>query len=86
MGVMGNRNPAVIGMMAIDPKAEKGNTVYSLDHKRNWEEKVRYLGPETIDPALRELVGVEALNVFRILELKDIARVDFRQDISGAPR
>ncbi|HQO84032.1 MAG TPA: D-alanine--D-alanine ligase, partial [Synergistales bacterium] len=68
------------------PKAEKGNTVYSLDHKRNWEEMVRYLGPETIDPALRELVGAESLKVFRILELKDIARVDLRLDISGAPK
>lgn len=86
VGLMGNRNPAVIGMMVIDPKAEKGNTVYSLDHKRNWEEMVRYLGPETIDPALRELVGAESLKVFRILELKDIARVDLRLDISGAPK
>ncbi len=86
VGVMGNRNPAVIGMMAIDPKAEKGRAVYSLDHKRNWEEKVRYLGPESIDAEVRSKVGREALKVFRVLELKDIARVDFRLDREGVPK
>ena len=86
VGIMGNRNPAVIGMMAIDPKAVKGKTVYSLDHKRDWKEKVRYLGPETIDPRLRKAVGSEALKVFRILELKDVARVDFRLDVEGVPK
>ncbi len=86
VGIMGNRKPVVIGMMAIDPKAEKGRAVYSLDHKRNWEKKVRYLGPETIQPEVRSTVSMEALKVFRILELKDIARVDFRLDREGVPK
>jgi D-alanine-D-alanine ligase len=86
VGVMGNRNPGVIGMMAVDLKAEKGKAVYSLEHKRDWKEKVRYLGPETIDLPTREVVESEALKVFRILELRDVARVDFRLDNDGVPK
>jgi D-alanine-D-alanine ligase len=86
VGVMGNRTPASIGMMAIDAKAMGSRSVYSLDHKRNWEEMVRYLGPETIDPGLRAVLSEEAVKVFRILELKDIARVDFRLDRAGVPK
>jgi len=86
VGVMGNRNPAVVGMMAIDAKAVGSSAVYSLEHKRNWEEMVRYLGPETIDPDIRAAVSEEAVKAFRILELKDIARVDFRLDRNGIPK
>ncbi len=86
VGVMGNRNPAAVGMMVIDAKAIGSSAVYSLDHKRNWEEMVRYLGPETIDPDLRSVLSAEAVKVFRILELKDIARVDFRLDKNGVPK
>ena len=86
VGVMGNRNPVVIGMMSIDLKTEKGKAVYSLEHKRDWEEKVHYLGPESIDPHTREEVESEALKVFRVLELRDVARVDFRLDNAGVPK
>lgn len=86
VGVMGNRTPASIGMMAIDAKAVGSRAVYSIDHKRNWEELVRYLGPETIDPDLRALLSEDAVKAFRILELKDVARVDFRLDKAGVPK
>ncbi|MDO9509128.1 MAG: ATP-grasp domain-containing protein [Thermovirgaceae bacterium] len=86
VGVMGNRNPVAVGMMAIDAKAIGSSVVYSLDHKRNWEEMVRYLGPETIGPDIRAALSVEAVKIFRILELRDIARVDFRLDRNGVPK
>jgi len=37
VGLVGNRVPRVIGMMAIDPVAVNGRKLYSIEHKRNWE-------------------------------------------------
>lgn len=86
VGVMGNKNPAAIGMMLVQAEAAGSSAVYSIDHKRNWEERVRYLGPESIEPELRAILAAEAVKVFRVLELRDIARVDFRLDGTGIPK
>ena len=86
VGVMGNKNPVAIGMMMIQAEARGESAVYSIDHKRNWEERVRYLGPESMEPELRARLAADAVEVFRVLELRDIARVDFRLDGNGVPK
>ncbi|MGI6783986.1 MAG: D-alanine--D-alanine ligase family protein [Aminivibrio sp.] len=86
VGVTGNGHPSVAGMMRISPVKAGEVFLYSLEEKRNYLEKIRYDGPETIPPALRDQLGRLALAAFRILELRDMARLDFRLDGDGIPR
>lgn len=86
VGVLGNENPTVAGMMKISPAIPREEFLYSLEEKRGYLERIRYEGPETIPLPLREQVGRIAAAAFRGLELRDMARVDFRLDEDGAPR
>ncbi|MEA4877829.1 MAG: ATP-grasp domain-containing protein [Aminobacterium sp.] len=85
-GVAGNSNPECIGMMTISPVNKTKTFLYSLEEKRNYLERIRYNGPETISANLRQKVAKLAVEAFKALELRDIARIDFRLDESGEPR
>ncbi len=87
VGVFGNEEPWVGGMMRIAPAAkEKGDFLYSLEHKREWKTRVRYEGPDTIPADVREKAESCALMAFQALELRDVSRIDLRLDESGNPR
>ncbi len=86
VGIVGNGRPAVVGMMRIVPVEQREEFLYSLEEKRNYLERIRYEGPESIPPSLRDQVGRFALKAFQSLELRDMARVDFRLDSDGTPR
>jgi D-alanine-D-alanine ligase len=87
VGVLGNDPPRVAGMMEIVPKTVPcSEFVYSLEVKRDWENRVSYRVP----PALPEATLVEiercALGIYRALGCRDFSRIDFRLDAEGTPQ
>lgn len=87
VGVLGNRPPQVIGLMAVNPEpTDDGHSFYTLEHKRNWKQKVRYAPPEALSEEIRLSVSRDAVRCFQFLELKDIARIDFKLDRWGVPK
>lgn len=86
VGILGNEKPRLAGMMRISPRIPRDEFLYSLEEKRNYIERIRYEGPETILPALRHSLETSALAAFSALELRDMARIDFRLDAHGVGR
>ncbi|WP_286979029.1 D-alanine--D-alanine ligase family protein [Aminobacterium sp. UBA5514] len=84
-GVAGNIKPECIGMMSITPKEETAMFLYSLEEKRNYIERIQYNGPDTLGPMLRKDIAKLAVRAFEALELRDIARIDFRLDEKDQP-
>ena len=79
VGVLGNENPSVLGVMQIEIKGSPpGESVYSLEIKREWEEKVQYHCPPLIDHNLLKKIEEVALRSYRALECRDVSRVDIR--------
>jgi len=85
--VYGNETPRVLGMMKIVPKEESDQPfLYSLEIKRDWQAKVKYEGQSSISAAMQKAIEKYALTAYRVLELKDIARIDFRVGKDDIPR
>jgi D-alanine-D-alanine ligase len=86
-GVCGNKQPYLLGMMRIVP-VDKGNGIflYSQENKRDWETKIRYESKSAIEKKIQKLVREYAIKAFVALELRDIARIDFRLDKFNVPR
>jgi D-alanine-D-alanine ligase len=87
-GVRGNGSGAsLIGLMEIAPAVEGGEPfLYCLDTKRNFRREVRYHVPPRLPRAHLEEIQLHALNAYRLLGCRDIARIDFRLDADGRPR
>jgi D-alanine-D-alanine ligase len=79
VGVLGNEEPVVLGVMHIEIMGSPpGEAIYSLEVKREWEERVRYHCPPAMDPRLLKRVEEVALRSYRALECRDVSRVDIR--------
>jgi D-alanine-D-alanine ligase len=79
VGILGNENPSVLGVMQVEIKGKpQDEAIYSLEVKREWEEKVRYHCPPPIDQNLLRKIEEVALRAYRILECRDVSRVDIR--------
>ena len=79
VGILGNEAPRVLGVMQIEVKGSPPEeSIYSLEIKREWEEKVRYHCPPSIDPTLLKKIEEVALRSYRALECRDVSRVDIR--------
>jgi len=84
VGVLGNEDPSVLGVMQIEIQGvPPDEAVYSLEIKRDWEERVRYLCPPPIDASLLGKIEEVALRSFRVLECRDVSRVDIRVGKDG---
>lgn len=86
VGVYGNKTPRVLGMMRIrqrDPSQKY--FIYSLENKKDWETKIVYEGQAAIPRRVREKVARYAVQAFQALELRDLARIDFRVGGNGIP-
>jgi D-alanine-D-alanine ligase len=79
VGILGNENPSVLGVMHIEIKGmPPEEAIYSLEVKREWEEKVNYHCPPPIGKRLLRKIEEVALRSFRALECRDVSRVDVR--------
>jgi D-alanine-D-alanine ligase len=78
VGVIGNDNPQVLGVMRVLPLRDEKRFIYSLEVKRDWEQRVRYECPARISPKEMEAVREAALRAYRVLGCRDVARIDFR--------
>jgi D-alanine-D-alanine ligase len=79
VGIVGNQPPEVIGIMRVLPrKSTPGPFVYSLDVKRDWQQRVRYECPAQLTPMESEEVRAAALACWQALGCRDVARIDFR--------
>ncbi|MBN1794843.1 MAG: ATP-grasp domain-containing protein [Candidatus Omnitrophica bacterium] len=88
VAVCGNAAPRVLGMMKIVPRGDKirKQFIYSIEVKRDWRNQVEYIPSSLIPSLIREQVRKHALRAFSALELRDIARIDFRLDSKKIPR
>jgi D-alanine-D-alanine ligase len=87
VGLRGNgREAAVIGAMEIAPANDVGTPfLYSVEIKRDFRRQVRYHVPPQISVADLHTLQSYALNAYRLLGCRDIARIDFRMDAHGRP-
>jgi len=86
VGVLGNENPSVLGVMQIEIKGvPPEEAIYSLEIKRQWEEKVVYHCPPPLDQPLLNRIKEVALQCYRVLDCRDVSRVDIRVGKDGTP-
>ena len=86
VGILGNEEPVVLGVMQIEIKGVPlDESIYSLEIKREWEEKVRYHCPPPIDFPLLKRIEEVALRSYRALDCRDVSRVDIRVGKDGIP-
>lgn len=86
-GVCGNDRPRLLGMMRIRPRSDTGRPfIYSLENKHEWETKILYEPPDVLPLKTRMKIEEFAIRAFQVLELRDIARIDFRVGPDGTPR
>jgi len=87
VGVLGNDPPRIAGMMEIAPKTVPPTEfVYSLEVKRDWENRVSYRVPPALPAAALAEIGRCALGAYRALGCRDFSRIDFRLDARGVPQ
>ncbi|MBU0709997.1 MAG: ATP-grasp domain-containing protein [Candidatus Omnitrophica bacterium] len=79
VGIIGNQNPSILGIMEIRNKAKAGcDFLYSLEVKRNWENEAEYISPPEIPEALKRQFRQYAKSAFVEFGCRDFARIDFR--------
>jgi D-alanine-D-alanine ligase len=90
VGLLGNGSDVrVLGVMEVVSKAvPQAEFVYSLEVKRNddWHLEVDYQVPPRRPRATVAAIERLALEAFRALECRDVARIDVREDAHGVPR
>ena len=87
VGVCGNEQPFILGMMKIMPRnTSKYPFIYSIENKREWKEKIKYESKSAIPEKIQKRIERSAIDVFSALELRDIARIDFRMDKNNIPK
>lgn len=78
VGVHGNDDPQIMGIMRVVPRQPMEHFVYSLEIKRDYKQLVDYQCPAPLAPEVTDAVRKATLTAFRALGCRDIARVDFR--------
>jgi D-alanine-D-alanine ligase len=78
VGVIGNEDPQVIGVMRVLPQQPTARFIYSLEVKRDWRRQVRYECPARLPDPVLAAVKQAALTSYRVLGCRDVSRIDFR--------
>jgi len=78
VGVIGNDPPRVLGMMRVVPKQDAARFVYSVEVKRDWEDKLYYETPPKMPAGDLSALESAALAAYDVLGCKDLTRIDFR--------
>ena len=85
VGMVGNDPPEIVGVMRVVPRQANARFVYSLEVKRNWREMVSYECPAALPPHTLNAINRASHSVFKTLEVRDVARLDFRVTAGGIP-
>lgn len=87
VGVLGNEDPRVLGILQILPLGSDvpEDFVYSLDAKRNYASRVRYVSPPELPDSWCLKIEAAALEAYKLLECRDVGRIDFRVTADGTP-
>jgi D-alanine-D-alanine ligase len=86
VGILGNEDASVLGVMQIEVKGIfPEEAIYSLEIKREWEKRVIYHCPPSIDQALLSRIQEVALRCYHVLDCRDVSRVDLRVGRDGTP-
>jgi D-alanine-D-alanine ligase len=86
VGILGNDDPFILGVMQIEIKGKPPEeSIYSLEIKREWEEKVRYHCPPLVEQDLLKRIEAVALRAYQALECRDVSRVDIRVGEDNTP-
>lgn len=84
VGIVGTGPRArVIGTMEVEVLSTPEQAIYSYENKELCDTRCRYATPPR--DALLEAIEALALRAFRVLECRDVARVDIRLDAHGRP-
>jgi D-alanine-D-alanine ligase len=78
VGIIGNSPPGVVGVMRVVPRRPTDCFVYSLEVKRDFRNQVDYECPPKLPPGRVEAVEKAALQAYKALGCRDVARIDFR--------
>jgi D-alanine-D-alanine ligase len=85
VGIIGNSQPKVLGIMRILPKQPNGYFLYTLEVKRNYLEMVDYECPAALEEKVLQRIQRSSLRAFEALGCRDFARLDFRISAAGVP-
>jgi D-alanine-D-alanine ligase len=79
VGLVGN-GPAleVLGVMQVRPRSADPRFVYSLEVKRDWDDRVVYETPARLPADVLGRVERSARLAYEALGCRDVARIDFR--------
>lgn len=79
VGLIGNGpEPTVLGVMRVKPTAPDPRFVYSIEVKRDWRRRVEYEAPARLGASDRAEVASAAIQAYRALGCRDLARIDLR--------
>ncbi len=84
VGIIGN-TPKVLGIMRVLPRDKITHFVYSLEIKRDWEKLIDYECPARLPEETLAKISDFALRVFKTLDCRDFARLDFRLSRTQEP-
>lgn len=85
VGMVGNKQPDIVGIMRVVPRRKNADFVYSLEVKRDYENLVDYECPAKLDQKTIQMVNEFSLKTFELLECRDFARLDYRIAADGTP-
>ena len=85
VGIIGNSPLKILGIMCILPKRKDEHFIYSLEVKRDYQNRVDYECPALLRKKVLNKLADSSLKVFKVLGCRDFARLDFRISSKGVP-
>jgi len=78
VGMVGGRDPRVLGILRVIPRKNNGRFVYGLEMKRSWREEIIYEAPARLSVEDQAAVEAAARRAWQALGCRDVSRMDFR--------
>jgi D-alanine-D-alanine ligase len=85
VGMLGNKDPGLVGIMRVVPRRKDLDFVYSLEVKRDYENLVDYECPAKLPEKALQAIKEFSIKTFLLLECRDFARLDYRISQDGTP-